>query len=73
MQLLRGGAAPGVLMPTVEDIKLLLEAKGVAGLKILLEPSSFKQIPSDVSLLLLLCGCLYMGGGCKHRWGIEGV
>jgi hypothetical protein len=57
MQLLRGGAAPAVLMPTVEDLKLLLESKGVAGLKILLEPSSFKQIPPNVSPLLL-CLCL---------------
>jgi len=50
MQLLRGGAEPGeqLLMPSVDDLRMLLEKVGVGGLKLLLEPSSFRNLQPQV-------------------------
>jgi hypothetical protein len=39
-----------VLLPTVRELRLLLESKGVRGMKVLLEPRSFRHhVPSKVS------------------------
>jgi hypothetical protein len=50
LQLLKGGAAPGVLMPTVHDLAVLLATEGLKGLRILMDPSSFKTIPPEVCM-----------------------
>lgn len=47
-QLLRGGQAIQYLMPTVADLRLLLETEGVAGLRVLMEPSSFRDMQPEV-------------------------
>jgi hypothetical protein len=40
-----------VLWPTVNELRLLLESKGVRGMKVLLEPRSFRyRVPSKVSI-----------------------
>lgn len=48
MQLLRGGPAEHWLMPTVEDLRVLLDQEGVAGLKVLMEPSCFKDMQPEI-------------------------
>jgi hypothetical protein len=83
-QFLSGGAAPGVLLPNVTELRLLLEAKGVRGLELLLEPRSFRQVPRKVigeACVAVLCGVVPLywplfkakGMSCSRRQGPSNI
>jgi hypothetical protein len=62
----------GVLLPTVSGLRLLLESKGVRGMKVLLEPRSFRyRVPSRVGTSGIGFVCiwsLFLTEYIKARW-----